>query len=92
MHFLLGLITDLGDAALLLPCTIVLLAYLLASKSRRLAVAWVSALVLCAGLTVLAKIACYACGAQQLAGLEVLSPSGHTSVLCFERAYAFDRV
>jgi membrane-associated phospholipid phosphatase len=75
---MLRLVTALGDAAFLVPASIVLLAYLLLRRSPRTALAWLSALALCAGLTVFAKIAFYACG-DQLTSLVVRSPSGHTS-------------
>jgi membrane-associated phospholipid phosphatase len=79
MNAMLRLVTDLGDAAFLVPASIVLVGYLLIRRSARAAAAWVTALALCAGLTILAKIAFYACGAE-LASLLIRSPSGHTSL------------
>ena len=78
-HLLAKLITDLGDAAFLLPASALVLGYLWALKSGRAAAAWMSTLALCAGLTVLAKLAFYACGAQ-FPALDIRSPSGHTSL------------
>ena len=79
MRHLVHLITDLGDSALLLPASALLLAYLLYLRSTRTARIWAMTLILCAFLTILAKIAVYTCGTNfTLADLH--SPSGHTSV------------
>jgi membrane-associated phospholipid phosphatase len=78
MDAMLKLVTDLGDAALLVPASILLLGYLLFRRSAQAAAAWFTALGLCAGLTILAKIAFYACGTE-FASLLIRSPSGHTS-------------
>lgn len=74
-----NVITGLGDAALLLPASALLLLYLLRARSWRAAVDWVAALALCAGLTVVAKMLFHACGGQ-LPALDIRSPSGHTSL------------
>jgi membrane-associated phospholipid phosphatase len=79
MRTVVGLITGLGNAALLLPATTVLLLYLLRARSWRAATAWVAALGLCAGLTVAAKMMFHACG-EQFPTLDIRSPSGHTSL------------
>lgn len=76
---MLRLITDIGDAAFLVPMSCLVLAYLLWRHSSRAALAWISALVLCGGLTLLAKIGFYVCG-DQLADAAIRSPSGHTSL------------
>jgi hypothetical protein len=78
MTAMLRLVTNLGDAAFLLLASSALLGYLVLHRSPRAAVAWISTLVLCAGLTILAKIAFYACG-DQLPTLAIHSPSGHVS-------------
>lgn len=79
MRHLVDFVTDLGDSALLVPASAILLAYLLYVRLTRTAVIWASTLALCACLTVLVKLAVYACGADfSLADLH--SPSGHTSI------------
>jgi PAP2 superfamily len=72
-------VTDLGDAAFLLPASIIVACHLLIVKSRGAALVWLSAAPLCAGLTLLAKIACLACG-QLFPSLAIHSPSGHVSL------------
>jgi membrane-associated phospholipid phosphatase len=79
MNAMLKLVTDLGDAAFLAPASIVLMGYLLFRRSAQAAAAWLTALGLCAGLTILAKVAFYACGTE-LASLLIRSPSGHASL------------
>jgi hypothetical protein len=79
MREVVTLVTGLGDAALLLPSSAVLLLYLLRAHSWRAATGWVAALALCVGLTVLAKMMFHACGGQ-VPALAIRSPSGHTSL------------
>ena len=67
-----------GDAALLLPASVLLVLYLFALGQRRLSIAWVASLVASAGATVVLKLAFRACG-PHLTGLDVVSPSGHAS-------------
>lgn len=76
MIHLVHAITDLGDAAVLIPASAMLVAYLLYVRSTRTAGIWVATLVLCAGLTIFAKLALYTCGTVA----DLRSPSGHTSV------------
>jgi membrane-associated phospholipid phosphatase len=75
LHF----ITDLGDAARLLPASALLAGYLLYLRSTRAAVILVSTLALCAGITVLLKFAFHACGVETHA-FALRSPSGHASL------------
>ena len=79
MRHLVHLITDFGDAALLVPASGMVLAYLLYVRSARTAGIWAVTLVLCACLTIFAKLALYTCGAE-LALTDLRSPSGHTSI------------
>lgn len=79
MRAMLSLATELGDAAFLLPASAVVAFLLLLTRSRRAALVWASAIGLCGGLTILAKLAFHACGAD-LPGLGIRSPSGHTSL------------
>jgi membrane-associated phospholipid phosphatase len=79
LHHLLHLVTDLGDAALLLPASLVLFGYFLYLRSPVGAFAWASALALCITLTILAKLSIMACG-DWLSIFDVRSPSGHTSL------------
>lgn len=74
----LRLVTDLGDSALLLPASLLLLGYFVYLKAYRTAALWGSTLVLCMGLTVLFKVSFSACGDRILPALR--SPSGHTSM------------
>ncbi len=79
LYRVLHLVTDLGDAALLLPASLVLFGYFLYLRSRIGAFAWASALGLCIALTILAKLSIMACG-DWLSIFDVRSPSGHTSL------------
>lgn len=79
MRHLVHLITDFGDAALLVPASAMLLAYLLYVRSARTAGIWAVTLALCACLTVFAKLALYTCGSE-FSFADLRSPSGHTSV------------
>jgi membrane-associated phospholipid phosphatase len=76
MIHLVHAVTDLGDAAVVVPASAMLLAYLLYVRSTKTASIWVATLVLCAGLTIFAKLALYTCGTVA----DLRSPSGHTSV------------
>jgi membrane-associated phospholipid phosphatase len=76
---LLHLVTDLGDAILLLPASALVLGYLLYLRSGRAAIAWASTVALCIGLTIVAKLAFLACGGW-VSALDIRSPSGHTSL------------
>jgi membrane-associated phospholipid phosphatase len=77
--FMLNLITDLGDSALIVPASATMVAYLLYLRSMTTAAAWITALALCAVLTLVAKIGFHACGAA-VPFLHMQSPSGHTSL------------
>lgn len=76
---LLYWVTDLGDAALLLPASGLLLVYFLYLGWRRGAVAWATTVALCVALTIVSKLGVKACG-DWLALLDIRSPSGHTSL------------
>ena len=76
---MIKLITDLGDAAFLLPAAVVVALHLFLSKSVRAAVIWLSAVFLCGILTIWAKLIFHVCG-DQLLGWQIASPSGHTSL------------
>jgi membrane-associated phospholipid phosphatase len=69
------LLTNFGDAALLLPLSGILLLWLLFARSGKAAGWWLLALVLCNGFTAILKVYFFAC--PPLPGLD--SPSGHTS-------------
>jgi membrane-associated phospholipid phosphatase len=78
-HFVTEL-TDLGDSAFLLPASVLLAVYLFFYlRSLRAVGIWLSTLVLCAGLTLIVKIAFEACG-NSWSFLDMHSPSGHTSL------------
>lgn len=74
-----GVITDLGDSALLIPLSALVIVYLLWRKAARGAIIFTSALALCAGLTLALKIGFHACGAE-VPLIDLHSPSGHTSL------------
>jgi membrane-associated phospholipid phosphatase len=69
-------LTDFGDAAVLLPLSIVILLWMLIHHGRRVSASWVIAVSLCVGATTLLKIYLYACPPQP----DLVSPSGHTSL------------
>jgi membrane-associated phospholipid phosphatase len=72
----LNALTDLGDAAILLPLSIVMLVWLLKFHSHRATVSWVIAIGLCLAGTALLKILFYGCPPVS----NLVSPSGHTSL------------
>lgn len=72
------LVAGLGDSALLLPASILLLVFLLWRGQARVALSLAAALALAGGATIGAKLAFHACGGA-LTGLDVVSPSGHAS-------------
>ncbi|MGE0744619.1 MAG: phosphatase PAP2 family protein [Rhodospirillales bacterium] len=77
-HDTLKLVADFGDPAVTIPAVLVLLAWFVVRGAHRLALAWLSALALCAVAVVASKIAFEACGgALGLASLR--SPSGHVA-------------
>jgi membrane-associated phospholipid phosphatase len=69
------ILTNFGDAALLLPLSAVVLFWLYFARSAKAAGWWVLALFLCNGATAILKIYFFAC--PPFPGLH--SPSGHTS-------------
>jgi len=69
-------ITNLGDAAVLMPISAVILAWLLAMRSVAAAVWWIGTVLLCASATALLKTYFIACPV----GGELTTPSGHTSL------------
>jgi hypothetical protein len=75
----LHIVTDLGDAALLLPASLLMLGYFLYLRSRLGALAWASAVGLCVALTIVTKLGFMACGSW-VEILDIRSPSGHTSL------------
>jgi membrane-associated phospholipid phosphatase len=88
-------VTDLGDSALLVPASLLLLAYLLYLGKRRLALVWMATVALCASLTLMVKIAFPVLGAD-LPFPDMLHPSGHASFgttfyLCAALMLAGDR-
>jgi membrane-associated phospholipid phosphatase len=80
MRHLVTELTDLGDSAFLLPASALLAVYMFFYlRSLRAVAIWLSTLVLCAGLTLIVKIAFDACGSAWSL-LDMHSPSGHTSL------------
>ncbi len=79
MRQVTSFVTDLGDFTLLAPASALLLIYLLYLKSVGTAKIWLSAVALCVILTIALKLCFMTCGAQ-VPGLDMQSPSGHTSM------------
>jgi membrane-associated phospholipid phosphatase len=69
-------LTDLGDAAVVLPLSAMMFVWLFSFHSHRAAVWWVAAVGLCVASTALLKIFLYTCPLVS----DVVSPSGHTSL------------
>lgn len=70
-------LTDLGDSIITLPLAGLVLIWLLVWGSRRAALAWLGALIVCGGITAALKIYFNACPVP-LVRLD--SPSGHSSM------------
>jgi membrane-associated phospholipid phosphatase len=77
IHTVLHALTNLGDSIITLPIAAAVLVWLAIWTDRRNALVWFAALFLCAGLTAALKIYFKAC---PLPGLDLDSPSGHTSM------------
>jgi membrane-associated phospholipid phosphatase len=71
-------ITNLGDAALLIPASILLFCHLCRLGDRKGAISFVLALGACLAITVLAKLACVLLGIDCFSP-SLHSPSGHSS-------------
>lgn len=69
-------ITDFGDLAVALPLTILILLWLLMSRSPRGATWWALAVILVMGGTAILKVLFFACPPVP----ELRSPSGHTAL------------
>jgi membrane-associated phospholipid phosphatase len=70
----LGILTDFGDMAVLLPLSAVFFIWLLATSPASTTLLWLLILVLCNALLGVLKLYFLACPA----GVELHSPSGHT--------------
>jgi membrane-associated phospholipid phosphatase len=68
-------LTELGDAAVLMPLTMALLLWLLLMRSPRSAAWWAIAVAGCVGFTAILKVSFFGCPPFP----ELRSPSGHTS-------------
>jgi membrane-associated phospholipid phosphatase len=79
MHLLVNFITHLGDAALLMPASALLIAYLAYRRFVGHARLWLATLALCGFLTLAFKAIFFACGSE-LTTFALHSPSGHTSL------------
>jgi membrane-associated phospholipid phosphatase len=71
-------ITDLGDSALLLPCSAVVFAVLWLLQARRRAFAWAIAIGFCCAAMIALKIGLQPCG-RPLFGRDLANPSGHAA-------------
>lgn len=69
-------VTNLGDAAVLLPLAGLMLFFLLSVRRRREALRWLAAVALCVGSTAMLKIYFFDCPV----GVDLSSPSGHASL------------
>jgi membrane-associated phospholipid phosphatase len=72
-------ITDFGDSAVTLPLALLVLIFLFAAGSRRLALAWMLAIGSCGAVIGALKILFGACG-HELTFVHLTSPSGHTAM------------
>jgi membrane-associated phospholipid phosphatase len=79
MDVVVNTITHLGDAALLIPAAVCLVAYLGYRHFQSHALLWLTTLALCGFLTLALKVIFSACG-DELRILAINSPSGHTSL------------
>jgi len=77
LHPYLHALTNLGDSVITLPIAAAVLAWLAIWGDRRAALAWLGALLACGAVTAALKIYFKAC---PVPGLELDSPSGHTSM------------
>lgn len=77
LHSFLHALTNLGDSIITLPIAAFVLVWLGVWGDRRNALVWLVALVACAAVTAVLKIYFKAC---PIPGLELDSPSGHTSM------------
>lgn len=69
-------LTDLGDAAVVLPLSVILFSWLFWYHSQRAVMSWAVAFGLCVAVTLLLKTYFYLCPV----GSELVSPSGHASI------------
>ncbi len=67
-------LTDFGDTAVLLPLSVVVLAWLLTAPSRGPAIWWIAALGFFGGVVGALKVVFFACPLTP----DIISPSGHT--------------
>jgi len=68
-------LTDFGDVAIILPLSLVVLAWLLYNGSRQAAALWLIVVGFCVGLTAFLKVYLYICPPAS----DLVSPSGHSS-------------
>jgi membrane-associated phospholipid phosphatase len=80
IHSFLDTLTSLGNSVVTLPIAAALLIWLAIWLDRRIALAWLIALVACGAVTALLKIYFHAC---PVPGIDLTSPSGHTSLSLF---------
>lgn len=69
-------LTDFGDLGVILPLSLVVLAWLICDGSRQGALLWVIAVGLCVTVTALLKVYLYICSPIP----DLVSPSGHSSL------------
>lgn len=77
LHTFLQALTDLGDSIITLPIATFVLIWLAVWGDRRNALVWLAALIACGAVTAALKVYFKAC---PVPGLELDSPSGHTSM------------
>jgi membrane-associated phospholipid phosphatase len=79
-HSFLSALTGLGNSIVTLPIAAAVLVWLAIWLDRRAALAWLVALVACGAVTAAVKIYFHAC---PVPGVDLTSPSGHTSLSLF---------
>lgn len=77
IHFILHALTNLGNSIITLPIAAVVLVWLAIWGDRRSVLVWFAGLIACGAVTAALKIYFKAC---PVPGLELDSPSGHTSM------------
>lgn len=79
MSSLWNFITDFGDSAVTVSLALLILVFLFAAGSHRLALAWLLAIGGCAAVIGMLKLIFGACG-HELTLVHLVSPSGHTAM------------
>ncbi|MGH6991353.1 MAG: phosphatase PAP2 family protein [Stellaceae bacterium] len=80
MHSDIVTFTSLGNSVVTLPIAVAILVWLYLWLGRKVALAWLIALLVCGAVTAVLKIYFHACPVRVI---DLVSPSGHTSLSFF---------